>query len=146
MAVRHSDLPACAAGARSFKRIHIAPVTVRPAPYLEIQVLEMHSFLMGDADDVQIFNRCEPARLPYRLFHCRVMIARQDHNRDSYLTHHVADTADQCKRHLVTIKCITAEKYEIRVNLTRGFKDLRNWRRAIAIILARGIFMVHMDI
>ena len=101
---------------------------------------------MRDAENVHVFNRGQTARTPYGLFNGGIMVARQQNHGYFDGAHHIGHALHKRDRNVVAVERIAAEQHDIRLHLARGLQHDSQRLRAIAIVLAGGIFMIHMNV
>jgi hypothetical protein len=95
--------------AHRLERNHVVIVAVRPAPDFERQIRKSYRVVVGDADDVQVFHRRERAVAIDRVGDGRIVIAREDDDRQRRSADHRRRLLDQVLRDAVAVEGVAGE-------------------------------------
>ena len=146
MAVADRDVPAGFARRRVAQRRHVVIIAMRVAPDFEIERRKRDPTLVRDADDRDVADLVEPAAQPDRIRRRRVVIAGQDHDRQTGIGEQHAGAVDRRRRDLMVVERVAGQDHDTGAEIARLLQHAAQPGRAVAAMHRSDAVIIDMEI
>jgi hypothetical protein len=113
MAVGHDDPPTAGARGRSFERLHVGEIAMRPAPDFDVKGLETHRFLTVHAKHMQTLERRESGMAKGAILHGRIVVARQSDHIPRRFGKKRSGAFEHASWQTIVIKCVASQQQNV---------------------------------